>query len=101
MRKAFVILKSRLVKLFATPSNLDGPELVNHIFGKSGAHGLSIDDFERQAFRDLLAGLYGTFRNKYAHNHSAPSWAETEAILSMVNFILKELHRLTNKSGKP
>lgn len=94
IRKAFVILKARLVKLFGAPDTLDGSALVNHIFKKSGCHGLSIDDGELQAIRDLLAGLYGVFRNKHAHNNVVPSWAELDAIISMINFILKELARL-------
>ncbi len=95
VRKAFVILKTRLMKHFNAPDNLDGAELVNHIFGKKGSPGLPIDDSKKQAFRDLLAGLYGVFRHNYAHNDSNPSWGETEAVLSMINFILKRLNQLT------
>ncbi len=99
VRKAFVILKARLVRLFGAPNTLDGAELVNHVFRRSGCHGLSIDDTERQAIRDLLAGLYGIFRNKYAHNDAVPSWAEADAIMSMVNFVLKDLARLKSNTA--
>ena len=98
VRKAFVILKERIAKLFGVPDNLDGPDLVNRVFGQSGCHGLSIDDSERQAIRDLLAGLYGVFRNKYAHTNTSPSWAESDAIISMLNFVLKDLARLKSNA---
>ena len=97
VRKAFAILKTRLTRQFTMPDSIDGPELVNRIFGSNGCHGLPIDDGKRQALRDLLAGLYGVFRNKYAHNDITPTWAEAEAIISMVNVTLLELDRLATK----
>jgi hypothetical protein len=93
IRKAFVILKSRLASRFNAPNNLDGTDLVNHIFGKSGSLSQHIKDNERQAMRDLLSGLYGVFRNRYGHEDIEPSWHETDAILSMINYVLKDIER--------
>lgn len=83
IRKAFPILKARLVRRFGMPDDIDGAELVNRIFGRaSDASGLDAD--ERQAWRDLLAGLYGV----YHHNDLVPPWHEVDAVLSMVNAAL-------------
>lgn len=89
IRKAFVILKSRLATRFGVDKTLDGADLVNRIFGTSGVLASKLDGGERQAMRDLLAGLYGVFRNKYGHQDIDAPWHEADAILSMINFILK------------
>jgi len=101
VRDAFVILKSRLVHKFGAleapgrPSleSLDGSALVNRIFGSKDPLASTLDEAEREAMRNLLAGLYGTFRNHYAHNQPDASWHEVDAILSMINTMLKRVDR--------
>jgi hypothetical protein len=94
IRKAFVILKKRLVKLFNAPESLDGKALVNHIFGGKGTHNLKITDSDVQDIRDLLAGLYGVYRNRFAHHEQTATWAECDGILSMINLVLIDLDKL-------
>src|SRR5690606_17354317 len=65
IRRAFVILKERLVKRFDLTSNLDGNDLVNAVFGTKGVLTGHIPEQDQRAMRDLLVGLYGTFRNRY------------------------------------
>jgi hypothetical protein len=86
-----VILKSRLVAKFGVDHDLDGADLVNRIFGASGLLSSRLESEERQAMRDLLAGLYGVFRNKYGHQDVEAPWHEADAILSMINFVLKRI----------
>lgn len=93
IRKAFLVLKERLCKHLESPLDLDGAELVNRIFGTSSSIA-SLSASERQAFRDLLAGLYGIFRNRFAHHNESPSWGEADAIISMINHVLQELGRI-------
>jgi hypothetical protein len=50
-----------------------------------------MSDSERQAYRNLLAGLFGVFRNRFAHTDQQASWPEADAIISMVNHILGDL----------
>lgn len=96
VRKAFVILKERLVSTFHVPQNLDGADLVNNIFGSKTPNPLlKIDADERQAYRDLLAGLYSVFRNKFAHTNYKTTWAEADGVIAMVNLVLKDLGGLT------
>ena len=94
IRKSFIVLKERLCKRFRVSRDLDGLELVNNVFGKSSTAVKTLSDGERQAMRDLLAGLYGVFRNRFAHSNAEPSWAEADAIISMVNNVLQELSRI-------
>lgn len=94
VRKAFVILRTRLKSRFGVPEELDGLDLVNRIFGRSGHQSLQLGDPERQAYRDLLAGLYGVFRNRYAHRDDGGSWYEADAVVSMVNCVLKQVETI-------
>jgi len=94
IRKMFVVLKERLCKRFRAPRDLDGADLVNKIFGKGSDLVTGLNDAERQAMRDLLAGLYGVFRNRFAHHDAQPSWAEADALISMVNHVLQDISRI-------
>ncbi len=89
VRKAFVILKSRLVKKFNIANDIDGEELVNKIFGSNGLISRQVDQNECQSMRNLLSGMYGIFRNNFSHNDVEIHYHEVDAILSMINYILK------------
>ncbi|CAG0971379.1 hypothetical protein METP3_01509 [Methanosarcinales archaeon] len=91
VRKAFVILKERMIRTFGMSSDLDGRDLVNQIFGNKGYLAGKIPDPERESMRNLLDGLFGAFRNKYGHEDVKPEWYEVEAILSMINWVLKRI----------
>jgi hypothetical protein len=72
---------------------------LNQIFGSKGTLAGKIDQATLQAYRDLLAGLYGVARNKYAHYNVNTLWSEAEAIIGMINVVLKDLADLAG-SGK-
>jgi hypothetical protein len=91
IRKSFVILSGRLVVLYDVPTDLDGRDLVNRIFGTTGCLAGKIPNDEREALRNLLDGLYGVFRNLFGHRNLEAQWYEADAILSMVNWALKKL----------
>jgi hypothetical protein len=91
IRKGFVILKERLCAVYGIAKDKDGSELVNLIYGKQTSVTPALPAEERQAMRDLVAGLYGVFRNKYGHNDVKPAWQEVDAVLSMINCVLKKL----------
>jgi hypothetical protein len=88
IRKAFVILKDRLVKKYKVPSHLDGVQLINRIYG-SESQLSSVKN--REANRNLLAGLYGVFRNKYGHHDINAPLDEAAAIVSMINYVIRRL----------
>lgn len=94
IRKAFVVLKERLCNHFQMPRDLDGPDLVNKIFGKRSDMVGEMNDAERQAMRDLLVGLYGVYRNRFAHRDEQPSLAEADAIISMINHVLQNIDHI-------
>ena len=91
VRKAFVLLKTRLVTTFDLSSDLDGQDLVNQVFGNKGYLAGKIPESERESMRNLLAGMFGVFRNRYGHTDVEPEWHEVEAILSMINWVLKRI----------
>jgi len=91
IRKSFILLTERLRKKFHLSKNDDGLALVNQIFGTKGVLKNSVDSKELQSMRDLLSGLYGVFRNKYAHGVLEASWTEADAIISIINIVLKIL----------
>ena len=78
IRKAFLLLTERLRTTYSLPADKDGEELVNLIFGRATGFHASLDDSKRQAYRNLMSGLYGVIRNKFAHGDHEPSLAELE-----------------------
>jgi hypothetical protein len=93
IRKAFVVLKDRIVATYGVSSKLDGAELVNSVFGtKSAATSLPPD--VKQSWRDLLVGMYGVLRNPYAHTAATPALYETDAAIAVINLVLKKLPEL-------
>ena len=99
-RKAFVILKERLVDIACALGEgrtaidgKDGNDLVGRIFGagKLVARSGRMDDADREALLHLLRGLYETFRNVVDHNDVVVPWHEAEAVISMVNWVLLKL----------
>lgn len=91
IRKGFVLLEGRLVAQYQQPTTLDGTDLVDAIFGKHGVMAGSIPADKLAAYRNLLDGLYGTFRNHYGHRDDNPGWHEAAAVLGMINWILVDL----------
>jgi hypothetical protein len=93
VRRAFVILKERLVEKFGLAPELDGSDLVNAVFGRRGVLAGQISDQELQAMRDLLSGLYGMFRNRYGHRDIEPSWFDAAAVLGMIDWALRTIEQ--------
>lgn len=91
VRKAFVLLTERMRSEYSVSMDCDGEKLVNKIFGTHGKTAGILSEDRREGWRNLLAGLYSLFRNKYGHGTANPTWPETEAVLSMVNYALREL----------
>lgn len=93
--EAFLVLKSRLVTKFGVPDSSDGDELVNKVFAKDGILCQTAgSDEERKrilAMRDPVSGLYKVFRNGYGHKQAEVSLEEAEAVLSMINLVLRRL----------
>jgi hypothetical protein len=94
IRKSFVILTERLRTVYSLPTGVDGAELVNLIFGKAVDFHQSLDDRKRQAYRNLISGMYGVIRNKFVHGDEKPTLAELEASLASVNLCLQIIEEL-------
>lgn len=96
VRTAGVILEGRLrdVGSVSDPSCI-GQALVNTVFGPNGNLASKFQvPAERQGYRDLYAGVVGTFRNPSAHRLVDPSPEEGGAFIIFVNLLLKKLEAL-------
>jgi hypothetical protein len=100
IRKSFVVLTDRLRRAFGVSSQLDGEDLVNLVFGSGGKIPVALDSSKKQAFRNLVSGFYGVYRNRYAHNDVEPGIAEVGAIVEMANSILLEIEAISSDSAK-
>ncbi len=95
VRKAFVVLRTRIAKHFGVEDGrLDGEALVNHLFGSNPHPKLQLTEPERQAWRNLLAGFFGVFRNRFAHEELRAEWHEADAVLALVNHVLRSLDEI-------
>jgi hypothetical protein len=88
IRKAFVILKARLCAKFNLAEADDGARLINQIFAANSPHLPVLEAGQKQAYRDLFAGLFGLLRNKFAHNDVEPSLSELDTVLSAISLCL-------------
>ena len=100
VRRAFVLLKERLVRKFGLAPELDGANLVNAVFGDRGVLAGQIPDPERQGMRDLLAGLYGVFRNRYGHRDVEPGWFEAASVLGMIDLTLRTIDQYPDPANR-
>jgi hypothetical protein len=100
IRKVFVLLTERLRRSFGNADEIDGEDLVNLVFGKGGKIPVSLDDSKKQAFRNLISGFYGVYRNRYAHNDREATASDCQAIVHMANQLLQEIEVIAKKSAK-
>ncbi|HCI52343.1 MAG TPA: hypothetical protein DE312_03255 [Gallionella sp.] len=99
IRKVFVILTDRLRRAFGVNTEIDGEELVNLVFGKGGKIPVSLDDSQKQAFRNLVCGFYGVYRNRFAHNDVVPNLAQVRAVIEMANTIILDIEVIASESA--
>ena len=89
IRKAFVILKTRLCRKFGLDERTDGEDLVNAIFGTKSPHLSHLSQSEKAAYRNLFAGMFGLLRNRFAHNDAQPDLSDLDTALANVNMCLR------------
>ena len=89
IRKAFVILKERICDKYGLPKDMDGIDLINKLFGKDSEHFNDMHPREKQAHRDLFAGMFGLVRNRFAHNNVEASLTEMDTVISGINYCLR------------
>jgi hypothetical protein len=101
IRKAFVVMKTRLCEKFGIEQTIDGPELVNRLFGKSSDYFPDMNAGTRQSYRDLFAGLFGLIRNEFAHNNAEPHLSDLDAVVANVNLCLRLIGDFRDKPTPP
>lgn len=93
IRQVFPILSTHLRRRFLIADNIDGDELVNLIFSQ-GSTVTRLDGAKKTAYRNLLSGFYGVYRNKYAHQDVDPSLAEVLAVIELANSLIFEMEHV-------
>lgn len=90
-RVALVILEERIRRVAGiTDPNRTGSALVNDVFGGKGKLTDRFEsESERNGYRDLYAGVFAVFRNRYAHRLVDPSPEDGGALIVFVNLLLK------------
>lgn len=94
VRTALVVLEERLRKLGKTEAvnpDATGENIVNMVFGKNSILNGKLSDKQREAYRNLYAGMMGIFRNSYAHRLIDPSPEVGGAIIAFIDLLLKML----------
>ena len=89
IRKAMVVLKTRVCNKLNLTLEIDGQDLVNKVFGRNTVFVPHLSELQREACRGLFAGLYALIRNRYMHNDEQPTSVELDAVISNVNLFLQ------------
>jgi hypothetical protein len=89
IRKAFVILKTRLCRKFDLDDKIDGVDLVNEIFAPKSPHLPELSPGKKTAYRNLFAGMFGLLRNRFAHNDAQPDLSDLDTAIANVNMCLR------------
>jgi hypothetical protein len=103
VRTATVVLEERLRKLGETEAinpDATGEGIVNMVFGKNSILSGKLDDRQREAYRNLYAGMMAVFRNRYAHRIVDPSPEIGGAIIVFIDLLLKTLDDIDWSSGE-
>jgi hypothetical protein len=96
VRTAGVLLEERLRSVGGiVDTSRTGRDLVNDVFGNRGTLIAKIpNDSERLGYRDMYAGIFGLFRNPYAHRLLDPTPEDGGSFLIFINLLLKMLEDL-------
>jgi hypothetical protein len=89
IRKAFVILKTRLCRKFDLNEKMDGEEFVSALFGAKSTFFPDMAAGERAAYRNLFARMFGLLRNRFAHNDAQPDLSDLDTAIANVNMCLR------------
>ena len=91
VREAWAIFKTRMVKAFNLPTDLDGERLAVKLFGPDGATASILDSEVREGYLNLFKGLYALSRNPTTHNDVLPDPQKAEAVLALISSALSEI----------
>ena len=91
LREVWAIFKSQMVDQFQVSDELDGHQLVDHLFGRNGATASVLSDRDRRAYANLLKGLYTLYRNPVVHNDTAVNPETTDAVFALINATLTSI----------
>ncbi|WP_080684208.1 TIGR02391 family protein [Pseudomonas chlororaphis] len=99
VRATFPVLSSRLRRIFGVEDGSDGENLVNLIFGQGGGlNPAALSREEKTAYRNLIAGFYAVYRNKFNHEDSSPTFVQANGVVEMANSLIIDLELVAEVS---
>jgi len=99
VRATFPVLSSRLRRIFGVEDGSDGENLVNIIFGQGGGlNPAALSREEKTAYRNLIAGFYAVYRNKFNHEDSSPTFVQANGVVEMANSLIIDLELVAEAS---
>ena len=97
LREAWPFFKTRMVEEFGLTGDLDGHDLVNKLFGNTGATADLLPNSEREGYLNLFKGLYALNRNPVSHNDVQANPEYAAAVLALINSTLLRVEMVVNK----
>lgn len=88
--QSFKLLTDKLRRRYKIKS-LDGHKLIDEIYSQTGKAKGRMNESTREGLMLLMKGMYMLFRNEHAHNKLKTKPYESEAVLSMINYLLLRL----------
>lgn len=88
--QSFKLLTERLRRKYKI-KNLDGCKLIDAIYSQAGKADEKLSNSTKEGLLYLMKGLYTLFRNEHAHNKLKTKPYESEAVISMINYLLLRL----------
>ncbi|WP_235201236.1 hypothetical protein, partial [Pseudomonas aeruginosa] len=61
---------------------------------------VALDNDEKSAYRNLLAGFYATYRNRLSHDDFEPTLTQARGVVEMANSLIKDLEEVAEKSAE-
>ena len=91
VREGFAFWKTRIVKTFDLPDNIDGSKLSQQLFGESEAAAEILTKREREACDNLYTSLYTLARNPSSHGDVNLDRQLSEGALTLLSWLLATL----------
>jgi len=89
IQSAFAIFEDHLRKRIGVDSSEHGQNLINKAYGKNGILTYGETEAEKQGIRDLIAGMYATFRNPRMHRIVKDHYQVAESIILQVGLVIQ------------
>ncbi|WP_123576570.1 TIGR02391 family protein [Pseudomonas protegens] len=101
VRVTVPVLSSRFRRIFGVENGSDGENLVSLIFSQGGGlNPVALSREEKTAYRNLIAGFYAVYRNRFNHEDSSPTFVQANGVVEMANSLIVDLELVAEASKR-